>query len=319
MRIGLSKGEKMSRIRKDKVIKIAVVVVAAVLAVSYLIRYISLSNLETVIVPPEQAYVTYETYGFVCVDEYLLNAAFDAKLTPVIQEGKRVGKNYAVYALQRTTEDGGVEENLNYFYAPLAGLVSYKIDGYENLDDLAQIYSLDMAGIYETLAQSQVSETVQNGQACAKIINNVGGVRLVCTLPKNEYTDELQEKSSVEINFPELDWKGQFSIISQTDLGDKVALELQKKAPHDDLYLSRIVKAEFGHYVRQDVVLPKGAVIYRESEVGVYVISKKFVTYKTIEILETDEVNGTVTVDGLSEGDEVIINAQRVKEGMYIR
>lgn len=42
-------------------------------------------------------------------------------------------------------------------------------------------------------------------------------------------------------------------------------------------------------------------------------------TYKTIEILETDEVNATVTVDGLSEGDEVIINAQRVKEGMYIR
>ena len=319
MRIGLSKGEKMSRIRKDKVIKIAAVVAAAVLAVSYLVRYISLSNLETVIVPPEQAYVTYETYGFVCVDEYLLNAAFDAKLTPVIQEGKRVGKNYAVYALQRTTEDGGVEENLNYFYAPLAGLVSYKIDGYENLDDLAQIYSLDMAGIYETLAQSQVSETVQNGQACAKIINNVGDLRLICTLEKSDYTTELQEKSTVEVNFPQLGFAEQFTIVSQTDLGTSVALELTIKAPHDSLYLQRVVAAEFGHYVKKDVVLPKDALIYRESEAGVYVISKKFVTWKTVEIISTDEINGTVVVDGLSEGDEVILKGQRVKEGMYIR
>ena len=309
----------MSTLRKDKIIKILAAVVVLALAVSYLVRYITVANLETMIVPAEQVYETYETYGFVCADEYLLTAAFDGELVPVIEEGKRVGKNYAVYALKRVNADGSIEENLNYFYAPLAGLVSYRIDGYENLDDLNQICALDLAGLSETLNQSESTETLPSGQACAKIINNVGGVRLVCTLPKNEYTDELQEKSSVEINFPELDWKGQFSIISQTDLGDKVALELQKKAPHDDLYLSRIVKAEFGHYVKQDVVLPKGAIVSRESEVGVYVISKKFVTYKTIEILETDEVNATVTVDGLSEGDEVIINAQRVKEGMYIR
>ena len=309
----------MSTLRKDKIIKILAAVVVLALAVSYLVRYITVANLETMIVPAEQVYETYETYGFVCADEYLLTAAFDGELVPVIEEGKRVGKNYAVYALKRVNADGSIEENLNYFYAPLAGLVSYRIDGYENLDDLNQICALDLAGLSETLNQSESTETLPSGQACAKIINNVGGVRLVCTLPKNEYTDELQEKSSVEINFPELDWKGQFSIISQTDLGDKVAQKKKKKAPHDDLYLSRIVKAEFGHYVKQDVVLPKGAIVSRESEVGVYVISKKFVTYKTIEILETDEVNATVTVDGLSEGDEVIINAQRVKEGMYIR
>ena len=263
----------MSTLRKDKIIKILAAVVVLALAVSYLVRYITVANLETMIVPAEQVYETYETYGFVCADEYLLTAAFDGELVPVIEEGKRVGKNYAVYALKRVNADGSIEENLNYFYAPLAGLVSYRIDGYENLDDLNQICALDLAGLSETLNQSESTEPLPSGQACAKIINNVGGVRLVCTLPKNEYTDELQEKSSVEINFPELDWKGQFSIISQTDLGDKVALELQKKAPHDDLYLSRIVKAEFGHYVKQDVVLPKGAVIYRESEVGVYVIS----------------------------------------------
>ena len=319
MRIGLSKGEKMGTLRKDKIIKIFIAVVVLALVISYLVRYITISNLETMTVPSEQVYEKYETYGFVCVDEYLLTAAFDGELVPVIEEGKRVGKNYAVYALKRANVDGSIDENLNYFYAPLAGLVSYRIDGYENLDDLNQICALDLAGLYETLNQSQSAETLQSGQACAKIINNVGGLRLICTLEKNDYTTELQEKGSVEVNFPQLGFAEQFNIVSQTDLGTKVALELKINAPHDSLYLQRVVEAEFGHYVKKDVVLPKEALVYRESEAGVYVISKKFVTWKTVQIISTDEINGTVVVDGLSEGDEVILKGQKVKEGMYIR
>ena len=309
----------MSTLRKDKIIKILAAVVVLALAVSYLVRYITVANLETMIVPAEQVYETYETYGFVCADEYLLTAAFDGELVPVIEEGKRVGKNYAVYALKRVNADGSIEENLNYFYAPLAGLVSYRIDGYENLDDLNQICALDLAGLSETLNQSESTETLPSGQACAKIINNVGGLRLICTLEKSDYTTELQEKSTVEVNFPQLGFAEQFTIVSQTDLGTSVALELTIKAPHDSLYLQRVVAAEFGHYVKKDVVLPKDALVYRESEAGVYVISKKFVTWKTVEIISTDEINGTVVVDGLSEGDEVILKGQRVKEGMYIR
>ena len=309
----------MSTLRKDKIIKILAAVVVLALAVSYLVRYITVANLETMIVPAEQVYETYETYGFVCADEYLLTAAFDGELVPVIEEGKRVGKNYAVYALKRVNADGSIEENLNYFYAPLAGLVSYRIDGYENLDDLNQICALDLAGLSETLNQSERTETLPSGQACAKIINNVGDLRLICTLEKSDYTTELQEKSTVEVNFPQLGFAEQFTIVSQTDLGTSVALELTIKAPHDSLYLQRVVAAEFGHYVKKDVVLPKDALVYRESETGVYVISKKFVTWKTVEIISTDEINGTVVVDGLSEGDEVILKGQRVKEGMYIR
>ena len=309
----------MSTLRKDKIIKILAAVVVLALAVSYLVRYITVANLETMIVPAEQVYETYETYGFVCADEYLLTAAFDGELVPVIEEGKRVGKNYAVYALKRVNADGSIEENLNYFYAPLAGLVSYRIDGYENLDDLNQICALDLAGLSETLNQSERTETLPSGQACAKIINNVGDLRLNCTLEKSDYTTEMQEKSTVEVNFPQLGFAEQFTIVSQTDLGTSVALELTIKAPHDSLYLQRVVAAEFGHYVKKDVVLPKDALVYRESETGVYVISKKFVTWKTVEIISTDEINGTVVVDGLSEGDEVILKGQRVKEGMYIR
>ena len=309
----------MSTLRKDKIIKILAAVVVLALAVSYLVRYITVANLETMIVPAEQVYETYETYGFVCADEYLLTAAFDGELVPVIEEGKRVGKNYAVYALKRVNADGSIEENLNYFYAPLAGLVSYRIDGYENLDDLNQICALDLAGLSETLNQSERTETLPSGQACAKIINNVGDLRLICNLEKSDYTTELQEKSTVEVNFPQLGFAEQFTIVSQTDLGTSVALELTIKAPHDSLYLQRVVAAEFGHYVKKDVVLPKDALVYRESEAGVYVISKKFVTWKTVEIISTDEINGTVVVDGLSEGDEVILKGQRVKEGMYIR
>ena len=309
----------MSTLRKDKIIKILAAVVVLALAVSYLVRYITVANLETMIVPAEQVYETYETYGFVCADEYLLTAAFDGELVPVIEEGKRVGKNYAVYALKRVNADGSIEENLNYFYAPLAGLVSYRIDGYENLDDLNQICALDLAGLSETLNQSESTEPLPSGQACAKIINNVGGLRLICNMEKSDYTTELQEKSTVEVNFPQLGFAEQFTIVSQTDLGTSVALELTIKAPHDSLYLQRVVAAEFGHYVKKDVVLPKDALIYRESEAGVYVISKKFVTWKTVEIISTDEINGTVVVDGLSEGDEVILKGQRVKEGMYIR
>lgn len=311
--------------KKDKAIKIVLVIVMVALAASALVNYIYKHDIKTTVIPDKKVYESYDAYGFVCAEEYLMEQAFDGKLTAVTGEGERVGKNQAVYALQRVGEDGGVNETMNYFYAPVAGLVSYYTDGYEKWDDVEEIAALDLPALYEQLKQShqEREEALKNGQAtgqvACEIINNVGELRLVCTLAKSDYTEKLKDAKNVRAVFPELGIEESFQIKALIEKGDNVVLDLQTAAAWDKLYLQRVVKMQVGHYVDIKIVLPTEAIIYRDGEAGVYVISKKFVLWRAVELVDMDQETGGVIVQGLNEGDEVVLDAQKVKEGMYIR
>lgn len=304
---------------KDKAIKIGLIIVLIALAVGVAGNYIRSHNIKIITIPAETAYVTYEGYGFVCVNEYLMSANMSGKVAPVINEGERIGKNYAVYALQGVDTDGNNQGTPQYFYAPVAGLVSYKIDGYENTDDLNQITALNLEELYTSLHTDETDEQeiVQSGAACAKIIDNVGTLRLICTLAHNDYTDSLAEVSSVRLTFPELDFEAVGRINGISTNGEEAVLDLNISGAYDSLYLSRAVKVQFGEYVTQNAALPTSAIIYRDGEAGVYALSKKFVYWRAVELKDVDS-EGNVIVEGLSEGDEVVADAQNVKEGMYV-
>lgn len=302
---------------KDKVIKIVLSIVVIVLAASFLGNYIQSHNIKTITIPAEEVYVTYDGYGFVCADEYLLTATANGKINPVINEGERVAKNYAVYAVQSIDSEGNEIGNAQYFYAPLAGLVSYKIDGYESIDDIEQITALNLEEIYIANNQSKSTLEAINGQACAKIINNIKGLRLVCILPQNDYTQNLAEDTTVRVVLPELDFTASGSISALSTSGDNAVIDLKVGGAHDSLYLNRVVKVQFGEYVKQEIALPQTAILYRNGEAGVYALSKGFVYWRAVELKDVD-IDGNVIVEGLSENDEIVADAQRVKEGMYI-
>ena len=59
---------------KDKAIKIGLIIVLIALAVGVAGNYIRSHNIKIITIPAETAYVTYEGYGFVCVNEYLMSA-----------------------------------------------------------------------------------------------------------------------------------------------------------------------------------------------------------------------------------------------------
>lgn len=311
-------GESMKKIKKDKAIKIGLVLVIIALGVSFLGNYIRTHNIKIITIPAENVYVTYDGYGFVCVNEYMLSANMSGELTPVVSEGERVAKNYAVYALQSLDSEGKNVGSLQYFYAPLAGLVSYRIDGYESMEDINAVQDLNLAELYTSLSEKKTESAVTANEPCAKIIDNVGTLRLICVMPHSNYTDNLEETSSIRINFPELGFQATGKINTLLSKQDDVVLDMSISGARDSLYLSRVVKAEFGEYVKQDISLPQAAIIYRDGEVGVYALSKRFVYWKAVELKDID-AEGNVIVGGLTEGDEVVADAQRVKEGMYIR
>lgn len=308
----------MRKIKKDKVIKIGLVLVIIALGVSFSGNYIRTHNIKIITIPAKEVYVTYDGYGFVCVNEYMLTANTSGKISPVVNEGERAAKNYAMYALQSVDAEGNNIGTPQYFYAPLAGVISYRIDGYEGTDDLNAIQSLNLEELYTELQDKTYEPTAAANEACAKIIDNVGALRLVCVLPHSDYADNLEETSSVKISFPELGFQATGSINTVLNNQDNVVLDMNISGARDSLYLARVVKVEFGEYKKQDIALPTAAVIYRDGEAGVYALSKRFVYWKAVELKDID-ADGNVIVDGLSEGDEVVADAQRVKEGMYIR
>jgi len=288
-------------------------------------------SVQTMIASSSNAQKSYDTLGFVCLEEALLHADMDGETVPIKVEGEKVAKNRAVY---KVTGESGKD---NYYYAPCSGIVSYEIDGYEQIKSSEEIAMLDFAEIKKGINAKKndkkdieaTNDTQDTDQVeyRAKIINHMTDVIVYVILPKDEYLLDLEIGKSLKIEINDADvvktYRGKviektdFVITKDESFKECYVIGLNLGVVDGEMYLKRIADMRIVYDEKREMIIPNSALVYQNEEVGVYCLKKKFVVWQEVVVLK--KTGESVRIEGLEEGTEIVVNPNRVTEGKYIR
>lgn len=265
--------------------------------------------------------VSFSAYGFVDPVEDVIVPDVSGQAQPFLEAGERTAKSERVLKVaSQTAIDGESQTEDKYFYAPIAGLMSYDIDGYERMDQSQDIGQLDLKALYEkelSRKPAGPNDRAQANQAYGKVIDNLAPPQLVLVFYP-DHNDIFQEVGDVfRIRFPDFDASSVATVEDLVSIDAEKSLAIVRLGPMSDEFLqTRFVKCQPYRIEPALIELPKDAVVVREDQVGVYTIANQMVTWTRVTVEE--EGAETVKIKSPAAGTTIITSPSRVELGDYL-
>lgn len=180
---------------------------------------------KTVIIGSEIREEVYSTYGFVGARSYVINSPLTGEGTAIAPEGFRVRKNEAVFSVLGAAGSAMQSQQEKVMYTPVSGVVSYKVDGFEDYHTIEQVATLDLKAMHDNPPIAKVS-TPQEGLPYAKIVNNLVDIHVFVPCEVTSQTQELEVDDTIKIRFPEIDLETVGRIVDSNkvvQMGDETA------------------------------------------------------------------------------------------------
>lgn len=225
----------------------------------------------------------------------------------------RVAKNHAVLSVLSIDNE---KTSKKEFYAPISGILSYRIDGYELLKSSEDIRGLDFSKIYESQKNFEGKTSVsEKGERIAKIIDNLKPVRFYMTVPKGDKIVFEKIGDIVRVDFLDLEETSKAEVISIKESQDKKSYfcEFELISASDKLLSNRILATEV--YILKDAILEisAGTIVPYKGRMGVYILNDGIVAWRPLEVIKKN--NNKYFCKPLSEGTVIILNPNRVDVG----
>lgn len=261
---------------------------------------------------------TYETTGYIIRDEYVLTAPSSGKVIEKYPKGERISKGGVVCKVV-TTKGTVLKPGAPLpVTAPVAGIVSYNIDGLENFFNLNDLNNIGIDKIMELKNQNEHKDddVVEKGLGVCKVINNLEEIRCFIECPLNVFEKPLEKDQNLLLRFPQEDKEIYGKIIDLKGIGNKAQILVKIPRMCYSLIDERETKLEVVINNQEGVLIPKDAIVTTDDGFGVYWKNKGFVLWQPIEIIE--EKDDQVLVDGLDILTEVITTPKLVRKGQYL-
>lgn len=276
--------------------------------------------IKTMTVGAEYTDVVYSDYGFIQAEESLITPKGSGDVEIAVEEGVRVPKNHEVFSVT-TTKDNG-KNTTEPYYAPISGIVSYRIDGYENMSDIEEIKDLDFRGIYEDTftkdGKTNASDTATAGEAYAKVIDNLKEAYIYMSYNSEDNHFFDNEGDSLRIRFPELNESTTGTVEEIIDNGDGTKFCKIVLGPVSETFLTnRVVQAEIYQVETSTLKLEKDVLVYNDGDPGVYVVSGGTVQWQSVTIIK--ETDSSVECETLPEGTVIVLTPNRVSPGDVVK
>lgn len=276
--------------------------------------------IKTMTVGAEYTDVVYSDYGFIQAEESLITPKVSGSVDIAVDEGTRAPKNHEVFSVTTTDDDG--KSKTEPYYAPISGIVSYHIDGYENMSDIDEIKDLDFRSIYEDTftndGKTNASKDAVAGEVYAKVIDNLKEAYIYMAYNSDDNQFFNDEGDTLRIRFPELNESTTGTVEEIIDNGDgnkfcKIAL-----GPVSETFLTnRVVQAEIYQVETSTLNLAKDVLVYNDGDAGVYVVSNGKVQWQSVKVIKEDD--DQVECETLPEGTVVVLTPNRVSPGDVVK
>ncbi|MDA8233388.1 MAG: HlyD family efflux transporter periplasmic adaptor subunit [Clostridia bacterium] len=253
----------------------------------------------------------------------------------LVPDGERVRVGKPVAEITVPALDNVAGSKVVTVRAPLAGVVSYRIDGLEeiyNPENMAKLPLEKVTGRYQPqdLEDDKGETKVERGQVIFKLINNHKPGYIYLRVPKAENKDDILAEGN-EINlYLNVKDKSRTPFLVKNIVYDKDYLRMIvgiNNLPME-LYQSRKIKAQLvtGRY--PGYLIPQQALVKKKGQPGIYLVYKGAVVWEPVEI--KGEVNQDLAIQAdlkklpaktpsrLAPNAIVVINPGYVEEGQRV-
>ncbi|NLJ34389.1 MAG: hypothetical protein GX349_07355 [Firmicutes bacterium] len=206
--------------------------------------------------------------------------------------------------------------------APRAGVVSFHLPG---AGERFAYSKISETGVFEFAALEELEVhgqtmgagvRVKAGEPVLRLVNNLA-INVAVPLPATE-AQLLENKKTGTIIFPELgEWKLDCPVVFTIIEGDRGVVVLELSAYRPELLAQRKLAVQLVGECYEGFVVPRGALLKRGPEMGVYIKGKQGIIFQPVQVLGGD--GDMVVVEGISFCEEVIANPAWVREGQRVR
>ncbi len=254
------------------------------------------------------------------------------KKSLIYGSGSFYGKNLEQLESEKATLEGIYNNSIDVIYAKTPGVVSFSLDGYEQILNPSNIKSFKQDSIKEIMdsLDKDKKDSDKEPQMGIKLVDNFEWY--TCSLINEEQARGLKLGKKLKLRFGEFgnaEVNGQVYEVSQPEGG--TCLVIIRITEHvDDFYKKRVADMDIIREYNEGFTIPVKAIVVKDNIKGVYVLRKG--TVKFIPIAVMTEYGDTCFVRNLSQEDssykagsdylkifdEVITTTSRVKENQVL-
>ncbi|HYE80617.1 MAG TPA: HlyD family efflux transporter periplasmic adaptor subunit [Clostridia bacterium] len=254
------------------------------------------------------------------------------KKSLVYGSGSFFGKNLEQLEKEKLTLEGIYNNSIDDIYAPISGVVSYSIDGYEQILSPLNIKAFKLGSIkeiFETLDEKKQDEA-EAASIGIKLVDNFEWY--TCSMISEEQARGMKIGKKIKLRFTEFEntqINGEVYEVSQPEGG--TCLVIMKITEHiNGFYKKRLVEMDIIEDYNEGFTVPKKAIVVKDNIKGVYVIKSGMVKFVPVAVMVEDVETCLVRnlskedsdyksgYDSLKIFDEVITTTKRVKENQVL-
>ncbi len=259
--------------------------------------------------------------GVIVRNERVVPAPRTGRLKVLVPEGQRVRVGETVAKVVVPSLDSKTGETLFNITAPQAGIVSYYLDGLEELYSPKNLKELDLNKV-ETIKseprQVLPGSEVEEGRPVLKIINNLEPIHIIAEIADGQKLSEKSEKKAFLLSFGSAEGKTSAAHLLARNFRGKANQILLRLADYNESLATPrrfdfdLITERFAGYV-----VPAKAIVRKEGKDGIYIVYKERVRWKKVDISGMAEEK--VVISGVTPDIKVILNPEYVKEGYPIK
>lgn len=258
-----------------------------------------------------------ECKGTLIYSEKVIIAPQRGKINFLIDQGEKVRLGTQLAQITAATIETSSGEKVFNVKAPMTGLVTYRIDGLEqvltpgSLDELELTKLEKLKGTVEEFAQGQ---EVEKGQRIGKIINNLESVYLYTQIAKGAIEPQyLEIGKSVQLQIGNEAELYYWKVIEVKPLKEADLVILENRRFREPFLNNRelafgIIKTRYEGYI-----IPEKALVKKGQESGVYIKHKESLRWRPVEVIGS--VGGDLAVKGLASETQFVTNPSLAREG----
>lgn len=254
--------------------------------------------------------------------ETAVAAPFSGSLEWVAEEGERVAKG-ALLGYLSVVRGSSLEKTEKIaLTAPRAGVLSFRVDGYEQLCDPGKWGEIALDKVLAPNDQSEApppgnaekKTRVEAGTLIYKIVDNLEPVYLYAETAE-PLAEALMKEKGLGLRLDNMENPIRAKIAGVIQPGDRtqVLLMLYEKQGFENTrrLQGRIIIEEY-----KGIVLSEQDLVTKEGSEGVYVFNSGKACWKAVNPVARN--GGRVVVTGIEPGEWIVTSPQTVKEGQRI-
>jgi len=264
-------------------------------------------------------------------EEAVVSSEQRGVLEPIVQAGQRVSKGATVARLRFFDGTALASEANVSFTSPIAGIVSYEVDGLEMVDSKEQFDQLSIDRIERAMEIIKINE--ESNPAGKEEVKAAGAGQVAAGDIVFKITDNLSDcYLYFKTEEPAEDWfEADKNILLQAEDGSKgyaVMKEYKKLDVGSSLLLklsSGLEKQRLNRQVPVKIIIekenkaavPLSAVVTKEEGKGVFIFKNGYVHWNPVTIIE--ERADQVIVEGIEPDEWVVLRPYFVRDGMRLK